>query len=113
MDQRHQRLLRQPDRRRATGSAACAPLPIPADRVPFEIGHDDTRTWVVAIVPDGTTNVTATGTDGQRDVAQITNNVAIAILRGGGGAIQQLSWTTPDGKTVTQQPGKAAHVSDG
>ena len=29
--------------------------------------NDDTRTWVVAIVPDGTTNVTATGTDGEHD----------------------------------------------
>jgi hypothetical protein len=96
-----------------TGAAACAPLPIPADQVPFAIGHDDARTWFVAIVPDGTTNVTATGTDGQRDIAPITNNVAIAILPGASGDIQQLSWTTPDGKTVTQQPGKASVLTDG
>ena len=99
-----------------TGSAACGPLPIPADAIPFTIGNDDTRTWVVAIVPDGTTNVTATGTDGQRDIAQITDNVAIAIVPGGDGTIQQLSWRTPDGKTVTQQPGKpgeAPQVTDG
>jgi len=95
-----------------TGAASCAPLPIPTEAVPFGIGNDDTRTWVVAIVPDGTTNVTATGTDGQRDTAQITNNVAIAILPDGGG-IQQLSWTTPDGKNVTQHPGKDPQFSDG
>jgi hypothetical protein len=96
-----------------TGSAGCGPLPIPTDAVPYQIGHDDTRTWVVAIVPDGTTDVTATGADGRRDIAQIANNVAIAILPGGSGGVPPVTGTTPHGQIVTEQPGKAPRVSDG
>ena len=88
-----------------TGESACAPRPVPPDRPPFLIGQDDTRTWITAIVPDGTTDLVATGTDGTTDTATIQHNVAIAILPTRTD-VRDLTWTTADGRTITQRPGE-------
>ncbi|MGE4427682.1 MAG: hypothetical protein AB7G37_14625 [Solirubrobacteraceae bacterium] len=87
-----------------TGESACAPRPVPADRPPFLVGQDRERTWVTAIVPDGTTDIIATGTDGTRDTATVQRNVAIAVLPSPTD-VRDLTWTTADGSTVVQRPG--------
>lgn len=92
-----------------TGESGCSPLPVPATAPPFQIGRDGTRTWLVSIVPDGTTGIAISGTDGSRATAVVQDNVAIAVLPRPVD-VAALTFRTADGRTVTQRPGEEPQV---
>ncbi len=87
----------------------CVALPIPADAIPFSSGIAGSRTYLMAIVPDGTSRVVVTSTSGEEIVAQIDDNIAVAVLPEGG--VAGLGWTTPDGRSFIQTPGEQARIT--
>lgn len=91
---------------RPTGESACSSLPVSTTGPPFQIGRNDGRTWLTAIVPDGTTDFAITGHDGSTADATVINNVAVAVLPRVV-EIESLAWRTADGEVVTQKPGEA------
>ncbi|MGE4427680.1 MAG: hypothetical protein AB7G37_14615 [Solirubrobacteraceae bacterium] len=91
------------------GAAACAPLPLGTDAVPFQIGTDDAQAWVAAVVPDGVARVTATGDTGRAVTAEVQGNVAIPVVSGAR-EIERVSWETADGRRFEQVLGQAARA---
>lgn len=86
------------------GAAGCATLPLSGDRLSLVRGNDPERGWLVAIAPDGVSDVRVETATGASEAAVIDRNIAIAIVPPGQ-RITRLSWTRADGTQATQQLG--------
>jgi len=91
------------------GSSSCAPLPLNADAVPFQLGADDAQAWVAVVVPDGVVRVAATGDDGRTATVEVQGNVAIPVVPGAS-EIERVGWETADGRRFEQIPGQPART---
>lgn len=88
---------------------SCATKPFQRDQLPIQTGNVGGQAWILAIAPDGVTDVRATGDNGTTVEATTGDNVATVLIPGAQ-KIKTLTWTTADGTTVTKSAANGAHV---
>lgn len=80
---------------------ACFPRSAAKDTLPSISGRHAGSVWIATVVPDGTEGLTVTADGGRTARPTVEDNVAVAAIPGAG-RLDTLSWTAPDGTTVTQ-----------
>ena len=91
------------------GAAACSPLPLVPDAIPFQTGDGAGGAWVSAVAPDGVVAVSATGDDGGTATAKVARNVAVVAVAGAR-EIRSVSWVTATGERYEQTLGQPARA---
>jgi hypothetical protein len=81
---------------------ACASLPIPARRIPFEGGRSGDISWVAAFAPDGVKQLEGVTEDGHTETASFEDNIAV-VSASSFGEFVRVSWRTPAGDKISQE----------
>lgn len=87
----------------------CAAKPFQSDQLPIQTGNVDGQAWLMAVAPDGVTDIQATGDNGTSIPATTDDNIATVLIPGAK-TVQTISWTKADGTKVTKSAAGGARV---